>query len=81
MARMTAASMLLPKKQGAAPTTAAAAAKPKVAAPVRMAVPKDGEVTIRRVDNGYMVSGRDKNYNRTGEAFAADLSDVQLTNS
>ena len=80
MARMTSASMLLPKKGPVVqPTPRAVVAAPprQTVAPV-LKVPQGGEVTVRPIDNGFIASSRDKNWNKGSEVFVSDISQLKL---
>jgi hypothetical protein len=70
------------------PTAASAMGKPSSemsanaasqAKRVDVKVPKGGEMHIRHLDNGVMVSSRDANYNRVQEVFAETPEQLNIT--
>ena len=72
MARFTAKQMMQPRKKGQ--PAAPAPATPKVT----VRVPPGGEASMRRINNGMVVTTRDANWNRGDEVFVADPSQLNL---
>lgn len=72
MAKHTARSMLQVKMPGAAAAPVAAPKKTVVK------VPAGGEASVRKIDNGLVVTTGDANWNRHGEVFVPEGSQLDL---
>lgn len=73
MARLTARQMTQVRMPGA-PAVPAKPAPKKVA----VNVPPGGEASVRRIDNGLVVTTRDSNWNNRTETYVPDGSSLDL---
>lgn len=60
-------------KRSATPTMPSAGGKKST-----IAVPKGGEVHVRKIDNGHIAVVRDSNYNTVSETYVADTGQLRL---
>lgn len=72
MSRFTSSQMSSARKKGQ--PQASATASPKVT----VRVPPGGEASMRRINNGVVVTTRDANWNRGEEVFVSDPSQLNI---